>query len=240
MKTAVITGGARGIGRAVSRLFAERGYNVVINYNSSCDLAESLSEELGDMPHMLYCADVTNSGAVNDMIAAAHLRFDSIDVLVNNAGIAGQRLFCDITDDEWQHMLDVNLNGAFFAARAAARYMISQKSGSIVNVASIWGIVGSSCEVHYSASKAALIGMTKALAKELGPSGIRVNAVAPGITDTDMMSDFDGGERQALADKTPLGRFALPEEIAKAIVFMAESEFTTGQVLSPNGGFTVY
>ena len=240
MKTAIITGGARGIGRAVSKLFAERGYNVLINYNSSRDLAQSLSEELGDMPHMLYRADITDSSSVNDMIAAAHSRFGSIDVLVNNAGIAGQKLFCDISDDEWKYMLDVNLNGAFYASRAAARYMISQKSGSIVNVSSIWGIVGGSCEVHYSASKAALIGMTKALAKELGTSGIRVNAVAPGITETDMMFDLNDDERQALIDETPLGRFASPEEIAKTIVFIAESEFTTGQILSPNGGFTIY
>ena len=239
MKTAVITGGARGIGREISLIFAKNGYNVVINYYKSGKMAESLSKELGGSPHMLYGADVSDSKAVNGMIDAAVKRFGSIDVLVNNAAVAAQRLFCDITDEEWKRMLDVNLGGAFYASRAAAKYMIAQKSGSIVNISSIWGIVGGSCEVHYSASKAALIGMTKALAKELGPSGVRVNAVAPGITDTDMMFDLDGEERQELINATPLGRFASPEEIAEAVLFIAESKFTTGQVFSPNGGFTV-
>lgn len=240
MKTAIITGGAKGIGRAVSKLFAERGYNILINYNSSHEAAMSLSAELKNKPHILYKADITDSSSVNEMITAAYEKFGGVDVLVNNAAIAEQALFCDITDSAWKHMIDVNLNGAFYASRAAAKYMIAQKSGSIVNVSSIWGIAGGSCEVHYSASKAALIGMTKALAKELGPSGIRVNAIAPGITETDMMFDLDKDERKALIDETPLKRFASPQEIAEAIVFLAESEFTTGQVLSPNGGFTIY
>ncbi|MBQ7718361.1 MAG: 3-oxoacyl-ACP reductase FabG [Clostridia bacterium] len=240
MKTAIITGGARGIGREVSKLFSKRGYNVLINYNASQEAAESLSAELGKTPHIIYKADITDSSAVNKMVDAAHKQFGGVDILVNNAGIAEQSLFCDITDSAWKHMLDVNLNGAFYASRAAAKYMIAQKSGSIVNVSSVWGIVGGSCEVHYSASKAALIGMTKALAKELGPSGIRVNAVAPGITETDMMFELTNEERKTLVDETPLGRFASPAEIAEAIVFLSESEFITGQVLSPNGGFTIY
>lgn len=239
MKTVIITGGSRGIGRAACKLFSEKRYNVVVNYNASEEMAKGLSAELGSAPHMLYRADITDSKAVDRMIKAAYDRFGGIDVLVNNAGIGDQRMFCDINDEVWDNMLSVNLSGAFYASRAALRYMIAQKSGSIVNVSSIWGITGGSCEVHYSACKAALIGMTKALAKEMGPSGIRVNAVAPGITQTDMMFELDDGETQRLKDETPLGRFASPGEIAEAILFIAESKFTTGQVFSPNGGFVI-
>ena len=240
MKTVIVTGGARGIGRATCKLFASRGYNVVVNYNASEEAAEKLSKELKATPHMLYRADITDSAAVEDMVKSAYAKFGSIDVLINNAAIAGQILFGDITDEIWKKMMDVNVNGAFYASRAVLPYMIYQKSGSIVNVSSIWGIVGGSCEVHYSASKAALIGMTKALAKEVGASGIRVNSVAPGITETDMMFGLTEDERQELIDKTPLGCFASPEEIAKSIVYIAESDFTTGQVFSSNGGFVIY
>lgn len=239
MKTVIVTGGSRGIGRETCKLFASNGYSVVVNYNSSEEAAKALSRELGDAPHILCKADVSNSAAVEKMVREAYNKFGKIDVLINNAAIAEQKLFCDITDEDWRKIMGVNLNGAFYGSRAVLPYMISQKSGSIVNVSSIWGLVGGSCEVHYSASKAALIGMTKALAKEVGPSGVRVNAVAPGITETDMMFDLDESERQELIDKTPLGRFASPAEIAKSILFIAESEFITGQVLSPNGGFVI-
>ena len=240
MKTAIITGASRGIGRACAFLLSKNGYNVLINYNKSEDKAATLSAELKDAPHMLYRADVSRKAEVFDMVKSAAERFGGIDLLVNNAGIAQQKLFSDITEDDLKKMMDINFSGAFFASQAVLPYMLRKKRGAIINISSIWGIAGGSCEVHYSASKAALLGFTKALAKELGPSGITVNAIAPGIIDTDMMFDIGGDEKRALIEETPAGRFGTPEDIAKTVLFLAENDFYTGQVLSPNGGFVIY
>jgi 3-oxoacyl-[acyl-carrier protein] reductase len=164
----------------------------------------------------------------------------AVDVLVNNAGISQQKLFTDITDEDWRRMTGVNLDGVFYCSREASREMIRKKSGSIINISSMWGQVGASCEVHYSAAKAGVIGLTKALAKELGPSNIRVNCIAPGVIDTDMMSGFDNETKNSLIDETPLLRLGTPEDIAKAVVFLAdENSFITGQVLGVNGGIII-
>lgn len=240
MKTAIITGASRGIGRATALLLSKNGYNVVINYNKSEDKAKSLSEEIGSAPHILYKADISSKAAVFEMAEKAAERFGGIDLLVNNAGIAQQKLFSDITEEDLQNMINTNFYGAFYAAQAVLPYMLRKKNGSIINISSMWGIVGGSCEVHYSAAKAALLGFTKALAKELGPSGITVNAIAPGIIDTDMMFNLNKAEKAVLLDETPIGRFGKPDDIAKTVLFLAENKFYTGQVLSPNGGFLIY
>ena len=238
MKTVLVTGGARGIGKAICRKFAAEGYRVLVNYNASEDAAKNLKEELGENCR-IYRADISDFNSVSEMAAEIFKEFNKIDVLVNNAGIAKQKLFCDIMPDEWRKIFAVNVDGAYNCCKCFLPSMISEKSGSIINISSIWGQVGASMEVHYSATKAALIGFTKALAKEVAPSNITVNCVAPGIIETDMMFDLDKEEREALIEETPLGRFGSGEDVARSVFFLAEDTFTTGQVLSPNGGFVV-
>lgn len=242
-KTVLITGASRGIGRAAAELFAERGCRVLLNYHRSREAAEELERELtargADV--MAYGADVSDREQVERMAAACERRFGGADVLVCNAGIARQGLFTDLTPQEWREMMGVHVDGAFHCCRAVLPGMIRKKEGSIVLVSSVWGLTGASCEVAYSTAKAALIGMTKALAKEVGPSGIRVNCVAPGVVDTAMNAALDGETLASLWEETPLGRLGTPREIAQAIAFLAspEASFITGQVLSPNGGFVI-
>lgn len=241
-KVVLVTGGAKGIGAAICRAFALKGYKVAINYNTSQKAAETLKQELSSFATAeIFKADVSDSVQVKEMFCEIERAFGGIDVLINNAGISEQALFTDITDEMWQRMLGVNLTGAFNCSREALRFMISQKNGVVVNVASMWGETGASMEVHYSAAKAGLIGMTKALAKEVGLSGVRVNAVSPGVVLTDMMSQFSESDKQVLIDETPLNRLGTPEDIADAVCFLAsdEASFITGQVLSVNGGFVI-
>jgi len=238
MKTVLVTGGARGIGKSICRKFAEEGYTVLINYNTSETAAKEMKEELGDNCR-IYKADVSDFNAVSRMAAEVLKEFRKIDVLVNNAGIAEQKLFCDISPEDWRRMFSVNVDGAYNCCRCFLPSMINEKSGSIINISSIWGQVGASCEVHYSASKAALIGFTKALAKEVALSNITVNCVAPGIIETDMMFKLDAEERQALIEETPLGKFGTGEDVARSVFFLAEDRFITGQVLGTNGGFVI-
>lgn len=242
-KTVLITGASRGIGRAAAELFAERGYRVLLNYRRSKAAAEELERELAarGADVMAYGADVADRAQVYAMADACERRFGGVDVLVCNAGIARQGLFTDLTPEEWREMMEVHVDGAFHCCQAVLPGMIRKKEGSILLVSSIWGMTGASCEVAYSTAKAALIGMTKALAKEVGPSGIRVNCVAPGVVDTAMNAALDGETLASLREETPLGRLGTPREIAQAIVFLAspEASFITGQVLSPNGGFVI-
>lgn len=241
MKTILITGASSGIGSATAILFAQKGYQVVINYYRSEQAAKILCESLNDSGcHCIALrADVSNRAQVDAMFAEARKQFGGVDILVNNAGIAAQKLFTDITADDWERMLAVNLTGVFNCCQAALPYMLHQKAGNIVNVSSVWGETGASCEVHYSAAKAGVIGLTKALAKELGPSNIRVNCVAPGVVSTRMNSSLSIQDLTQLTEETPLGRIADASEIAKTIYFLTSSysSFITGQVLSPNGGF---
>jgi len=242
-KTVLITGGAKGIGRATAELFAANNYNVIINYLNSEKEAYSLmaSLERRGQSAMAFKADVSNRRQVAEMVATGVSNFGSVDILVNNAGIAQQRLFTDITEDEWDTMMNVHVKGTFHCCQCVLPYMINKKQGKIINISSIWGMTGASCEVHYSAAKAAIIGLTKALAKELGPSNIQVNCVAPGIIATDMNASLNEPERESLLQDTPLMRFGTPAEIAHAVLYLAseKSDFITGQVISPNGGFVI-
>lgn len=240
---ALITGASRGIGRAIALRLARDGYTIALNYRADEQAAQATAQILQALgtDGVLCKADVTDEQAVRGMVQAIEKQYGHIDLLVNNAGIAEQALFTDLTSDRWRHMMDVHVNAAFYTCSAVLPGMIRRHSGCIINIASMWGQVGASCEVHYSTAKAALIGMTKALAKEVGPSGIRVNCVSPGAVDTDMMAGFSPEDRSAIADETPLGRLGKPEEIAAAVSFLASSDaaFVTGQVISPNGGMVI-
>jgi 3-oxoacyl-[acyl-carrier protein] reductase len=242
-KTVLITGSSKGIGRASAEVFAENNYNVIINYLHSELDALALAALLEKRGHsvMAYQADVSKRTQVESMVDSSIGRFGSIDVLVNNAGIAQQRLFTDITDEDWDTMLNIHVKGIFHCCQAVLPFMISKKRGKIINISSIWGMTGASCEVHYSTAKAAVIGFTKALARELGPSNIQVNCVAPGIIDTEMNAGLDESDRNRLLEETPLMRFGTPAEVAYALLYLASdrADFLTGQVLSPNGGFVI-
>jgi 3-oxoacyl-[acyl-carrier protein] reductase len=238
MKTAFVTGGSRGIGAATVRELSKRGYSVAFTYLNSKAEAMSLSSECSALA---LRADMALPQDVKDAVGRAQKELGHIDLLVNNAGISQIKMFNDISEDDWQRMLSVNLGGAYRASRAVLDKMISRKSGCIINISSIWGVTGASCEVHYSASKAALIGFTRALAKELGPSGIRVNCIAPGVIDTDMNSSLDENTKEELCDETPLCRIGTADEIAKAVCFLAsdDASFITGQILGVNGGIVI-
>lgn len=243
MKTVLITGSSRGIGRATAVTFAQNGYSVAVNYNKSSETAEKLCselEQLGVKAKTFQC-DVADKSAVNEMVKQIEADLGQITVLVNNAGIAEQALFSDITDEMWDRMFDVNVKGAYNCTQAVLPHMIHNKYGRIINVSSMWGISGASCEVHYSASKAALIGFTKALAKEVGLSGITVNCVAPGVIATEMNGHLSEDIIEELKNETPLNRIGTPEDVAEAIYFLAseKSSFITGQILSVDGGFIV-
>ena len=230
----VITGGSRGIGAAAVRLFARRGDRVWFLYEKNDEAAHAVAAETGALP--IRC-DVADEVRVTDALSA----IPDVDVLINNAGIAQIKLFTDITPEEWRQMFAANVDGVYHCCRAAVPHLVRQHSGAIVNVSSIWGLCGASCETHYSAAKAAVIGFTQALAKELAPSGVTVNCVAPGAIDTEMNAHLSPEERRALEEEIPLGRMGTPEEAAAAIAFLAgeDARYFTGQVLSPNGGIVI-
>ena len=235
-KTIFVTGGSRGIGEAVVRRAAGK-YNVVFTYNTSEALAENLAKELGNLGVVGVKCDVRDKKSVEAAVEAAKKRFGKIDILVNNAGISKSGLLIDLSESDWDDVFDVNAKGTFLVSQAVLKDMLSRGSGAIVNVSSIWGEQGASCEVAYSGSKAAVIGFTKALAKEVAPMGVRVNAVAPGAVDTDMMKCYTDEEIKDICSEIPLGRLARPEEIADAILFLAENEYITGATLAVNGGW---
>ena len=238
MKTALITGGSRGIGSEIVRLFSKNGYSVAFTYKSSQEKAESLAKETGALAIRADSANESDViSAINDTISA----FGGIDCLVNNAAISSFSLFTDISLADWNNMLSVNLTGAFLYSKYVIPDMLKKKSGRIINITSMWGLVGSSCEVHYSAAKAGLIGMTKALAKELGPSGITVNAIAPGVINTDMNSALAEEDREVLINDTPLMRMGEPSDVADAALFLAGegASFITGEVFNISGGYVI-
>lgn len=231
-KKALITGSSRGIGAAVAKKLAADGWDVIINYKKSAEKAEALAAEIHAKA---ICADVSDAEAVKAMFR----EIGPVDLLVCNAGIVQYGLLTDVDEALWHEVLGVNTDGVYRCCREAIPGMVHNKQGCIVITSSVWGVYGASCEAAYSASKAALIGLTKALAKELGPSGIRVNCVAPGVIDTDMLAQFDFADRKALADAAPLGRIGKPEDIAELVGFLAsdKASFITGQVIGCDGGF---
>lgn len=235
MRNILITGGTRGIGRACAEKFAAGGERVFVLYKSSTEAAEELRKELGIMP---FKADVCDKAAVEEAIGEITERFGGIDVLINNAGASKIQVFQDITPADRQRLLGTNLDALFTVTQAVIPGMLAKKQGSIVNIASIWGVSGASCEVLYSASKAGVIGFTQALARELAPSGIRVNSVSPGMIDTDMNSELTEKEKAAFAEEIPLGRIGKPSEIAEAVYFLASpaASYITGQNLLADGG----
>ncbi len=242
-KVAFVTGGSRGIGKACVRALCEDGYSVIFTCKTNIDSAKeyciSLRQQGFDAEAAL--CDVSDNDKVTALAQDVLRRYHRIDVLVCNAGISKFNLFTDITEDEWNTMFSVNVGGVFRTIRAFLPQMLSQKSGSIINISSMWGQVGASCEVAYSAAKGAINSMTKALAKEVGPSGIRVNAIAPGVIDTDMNAHLDTEAMDELKDETPLERIGKPEDIANTVAFLAseKASFITGQIIGVNGGFII-
>jgi len=242
-RVALVTGASRGIGQAIAVELAREGWAVCVNYLEHREAAESLVRQLRDSGHMAIAvgADVADRQAVEAMVQAANAELGPVDLLVNNAGISRQGLFQDTDDETWDRTLAVNLTGARNTTKAVLPHMLSEKRGCIINISSIWGLRGASCEVAYACSKAAIIGLTRSLALELAPSGIRVNCVAPGCIETDMVRALGEETRAMLVEETPMGRLGTPEDIAHAVAFLASERaaFLTGQVLTADGGFIV-
>lgn len=234
-RTAIVTGGARGIGEAITRKLYSLGYNVLVNYNTSEERATNLKQELGVE---IYKADVSNYSQVKAMVEYCVDRYGKVDLLVNNAGISSIKPFLDINEEEWDRLIAVNLKSVYNCSKNVLEYMINRKEGNIINISSMWGMVGASCEVHYSTSKAGIIGFTKALAKEFGPSNIRVNCISPGVIASDMNNNLDLDE---LIEETPLGMIGQGNDIAEMVAYLDSEKagFITGQNFGINGGLVV-
>ena len=240
-KVVIVTGSSRGIGANIVEELASVGYKVILNYNKSEKLAMQIKEKLEQRNIIIdiFKADVSKSDEARNLIQFCIGKYGKVDVLINNAGISQIKLFTDITDEDWNNMIQTNLTSCFYTTQEAAKYMINQKEGCIINISSIWGSTGASCEVHYSAAKAGLDGMTKALAKELGPSNIRVNSIAPGIIKTDMNSELSDDDIKNITEEIPLQRIGYPQSITKCVKWLIEDDYTTGQIISINGGWII-
>ena len=240
-KIVLITGASRGIGREIAKILAKQGEKVIANYNKSEKEAYDLKQELEqeNIEIDIVKADVSKREEVQKLVKFAIKKYGKIDVLINNAGISEFKLFTEITDDDFKKIIDTNLYSAFIMCQETVPYMIHEKNGCIINISSIWGMVGASCEVAYSISKAGMDGMTKSLAKELGPSNIRVNSIAPGIIDTDINNGLTDKEKEDIKEEIPLGKIGKTTEIAKCVKWLIEDEYTTGQIISINGGWII-
>ncbi len=242
-KTVIITGASKGIGAAMAILFARKGYNVVIGYNESYQLAKMLSSSLSSQGYNVVPikVNVANKLETDILIKEAVYKFGSVDVLINNAGVAFNGLITDTEEFDFDKIFDVDLKGVFNCCKSVTPVMVNQKSGKIINISSMWGQVGASCEVAYSAAKAGVIGLTKALAKELAPSGITVNCIAPGLIDTSMNSNISVEDLNAFVEDIPLGRMGTAEDIAETALFLASegADYITGQILGVNGGYVM-
>ena len=238
-KVAIVTGGSRGIGSEIVRMLAGKNYEVVLNYNKSEAAAKKIQQELLGKGKKIeiFKADVSKRKEVKNLIKFTLDKFYKIDVLINNAGIAQEKLFTEISDNDWNKMIETNLNSVFYCTQEVLPTMIKRQKGCIINISSIWGITGGSCEVAYSTTKSAINGLTKALAKELGPSHIRINSIAPGIIDTEMNKNLTKQDLEDIKNEIPLERIGKPEDIAKCINWLVEDSYTTGQIISVNGGW---
>lgn len=237
MKVAIVTGASRGIGREIVKELSEKGIKVIANYNKSEEHAQILKNENPEID--IFKADVSNRNEVKQMVDYTLRKYGKIDILINNAGITLNKLFTDVTDDDWAKIINNNLYSAFCMTQEVLPSMINRKSGRIINISSVWGLVGASCESIYAISKAGIDAMTKSLAKELGPSNIRVNSIAPGIINTEMNKNLNKEELEELKQETPLGKIGDASDIAKCVNWLVEDEFTTGQVISINGGWII-
>ncbi len=240
-KVIIITGASRGIGRSMAEYLARQGNKIIANYNKSEEKAKELQEELKkeNIEIDIFQADVSKREECQSLVKYTIDKYKKIDVLINNAGISVWGPFTDLKDEQIKEIIETNLYSAIAMSQEVSKYMIQEKSGCIINISSIWGLVGASCEVAYSITKAGIDGLTKGLAKELGPSNIRVNSIAPGLIDTEMISDFTKEEIKEIENQTPLGKIGKPLDIAKTAKWLIEDEFTTGQVISPNGGWII-
>ena len=240
-KVAIVTGGSRGIGKAIVEALSRKNIKVIANYHQSEEKVKKLKEELEkeNISIDIFKADVSKREEVKKMVDDTIKKYGKIDILINNAGIDQEKMFQDISDEDWDNIVKVNLYSVFCTTQEVIKYMLHQKDGCIINISSIYGINGGSCAVAYSATKAGIDGMTKALAKELGPSNIRVNSIAPGYIDTDMNEKYSEEEIEQIKEETPLVKIGKPEDIAKCIEWLVEDNFTTGQVISINGGWAI-
>ena len=240
-KVAIVTGASRGIGREIAKTLAREGIQVVANYNKSEDAAKKLQEELKEegIDIIIKKADVSKREEANELVEETLKRFKKIDILVNNAGISEYKLYTDETDEDWNKIINTNLYSAFVMSQLVIPNMIHNKQGCIVNISSIWGVVGGALEVIYSVSKAGMNGLTKALAKELGPSNIRVNSIAPGMIMTDMAKEFTEEEIEGIKEEIPLEKIGTTTDIAKCVKWLVEDNYTTGQIISINGGWII-
>lgn len=240
-KIAIVTGASRGIGREIAKQLARNSIKVIANYNHSEKEAIELKKELEkeNIVIDIVKADVTKREEVKKLVQFTLEKYHKIDILINNAGISEYKIFTDETDEDWNRVINTNLYSVFIMSQEVIPNMIHYKNGCIINISSIWGMVGASLEVLYSISKAGINGMTKALAKELGPSNIRVNAIAPGDIETDMNANLSKEELNELKEETPLGRIGKPEDVAKCVKWLVEDNFTTGQIISVNGGWVI-
>ena len=240
-KVAIVTGGSKGIGAQIVKILANENYKVILNYNNSKEKAEKIQQELleqGKEIEMIK-ADVSKKDEAKNLLQFTFDKYGKIDVLINNAGISQEGLFIDVTEDAWQKIINTNLNSVFYCTQQALNYMIPKKQGCIINISSIWGETGASCEVAYSTTKAAINGMTKALAKEVGPSNIRVNAIAPGIIDTDMNKNLETKELEQIKQEIPLNKIGKAIDVARCVKWLVDDEYTTGQIISINGGWYI-
>lgn len=236
-KIVLITGASRGIGREIAKNIAQKGYKVIANYNKSEECAKKLEKE--NINIEAYKADVSKRVEVQKMIKYIISKYGKIDILINNAGISETKLFTEVTDEEWNKIINNNLYSAFCTTQEVLPNMINRKQGCIINISSVWGMVGASCETIYSIAKAGMDGMTKSLAKELGPSNIRVNSIAPGIIETEMNKNLNAEEISDITEQIPLERIGKTSDIARCVEWLIEDEYTTGQVISVNGGWVI-
>ena len=240
-KIVIVTGASRGIGKEIAKELAKKEYTVIANYNKSGKQAQELKEELEkeNIKIDIFKADVSKRNEAQELVEYTIKKYGKIDVLINNAGISQIKEFTQITDEDWNNMINTNLNSVFYMTQETCKNMIHNKKGCIINISSIWGVVGASCEVHYSVSKAGIDAMTKSLAKEMGPSNIRVNSIAPGIINTEMNKNLSEEEINNIKEEIPLEKIGKAQDIEKCVEWLIEDEYTTGQVISINGGWGI-